>query len=155
MPTPSSQDILLWVACLVVVIMVLVRSWAWVSKTVTVTNSLRTIPDLIEQVGLLATTMEGADTSISTMQSQVCALAEKVDRIEYQVSNTHIINMREDMDLKHEDSMNQLQNLKGEIKNLQRQGSDQMTLLANTIERQSDFDRMLHRLWRKIDKGDA
>lgn len=158
MPAPSSQDVLLWVVCFFIVAGVLVKSWSWVTKTVFVTNSLKDLPALVEQVGILASTVESLTKSVKTTSStiedtknNVCALAQQVNRIEEQVANTHPTNLRDDMDMKHADSMRRMESLQTEVEALREQGEVRMHLLASTIERQTDFDKAIARIWEKID----
>lgn len=128
--SPTATSIVIWIACAVAVIVMLGKSWPTLKRWFGIGDAIGGLPELTEQVGLLA-------TNVVEMGEQIC-------RIENEVSNDHTLNLRDDMDSKHSEVIERIQGME-----------DRMTatsaIVASVLERQTEGDKALVRLWERID----
>lgn len=127
---PTQYDIIIWIACAFVVLITLQKSWATIRRWFGIGDAISGLPELTEQVGLMATTLEEFKGTLS--------------EIEGQVANSHESNLRENIDANHEEVLDQLCMMNQSI-------AAANAVSAAALEKSNDNEKAVVRLWERID----
>ena len=145
MTTPTSGDIIIWIICAIAAIVLISKGWPLIKRMVATGDAISTLPELTEQVGLLT-------TAFDDFTKEMRGVADRVKSVEEHVANSHTINLRDDLDQKHDESMSAIADTRSDVADIKARQNADALVLAGIVERQNDGEKAIVRVYERIER---
>lgn len=123
---------------------ILQKAWPTVRRWFGIGDAIGGLPELTEQVGLLATTL-------AELSEKFDHVNRKIESIEDQVANSHEKNFRDDVDDKHDEVLKKHSEISHRLSELSDAVSSATSVAAAALEVSNNNEKATVRLWERID----
>lgn len=139
MTGPTPRDIELWIACAIGVYILLRKVWPTFRRFVSTGDAIGALPAFTAEMRAfkeeVAASLHAVGQKVDGLGDRVVTVVDQVEVVRRQVENSHVTNLRDDMDV-----------IKDGVTRLEANQTGQASLIAAVVERQNQADKALSTL---------